>query len=325
MPSEAGEVGVIPYWQQGNLTIYNGDVRAVLAELPDESVQCCVVSPPYWSVRDYGVPGQVGLEVTPDDYVEMLVSIFRGVYRVLRRDGTLWLNLGEKVRDGELLGLPWRVALALKADCWWLLSEVVWNKLDAMPREGKRCPGMTHEQMFLLAKTTTPYYDHVAVRVEGDGEQHALRDVWSIATARCPSVHFAAFPPKLVEPCIRAGTSLKGCCAKCGALRARIVETDRKPTRPGRDNVSDDTGLANRDEQRHVTEYKTTGWRDTCDCNALSVPCTVLDPFMGSGTTLLVARQEGCKGIGIELNPAYVTLAKKRLAQEHFDFVGAAE
>ena len=157
--------------------------------------------------------------------------------------------------------------------------------------------------------------------VHGNPNGRNLRDVWTIPTFSFPGAHFATFPPKLIEPCIRAGTSMKGCCSECGAPRKRIVESDRQPTRPGRDNVSDDTGMANRDEQRHVTEYKTTGWRDTCDCNTLSVPCTVLDPFMGSGTTLLVARQEGCRGIGIELNRGYCDMATKRLAQDCFDFV----
>ena len=131
-------------------------------------------------------------------------------------------------------------------------------------------------------------------------------DVFRISSESYPGAHFATFPRKLITPCILAGTSEKGCCEKCGAPWKRVVERDRQPTRPGINNTSDVTGMANRDELRHVTETKTTGWEPGCECNAGVVPCVVLDPFVGSGTSCCVSLAHGRRSIGIDLSEKYL-------------------
>jgi len=115
------------------LTLLEGDCRQMLKTLPEQSVQCCVTSPPYWGLRDYGHGEQIGLEGTPEAYVEQMVTVFREVRRVLRDDGTLWLNLGDTIKDKQLQGIPWRVAFALQADGWWLRQDIIWSKPNPMP------------------------------------------------------------------------------------------------------------------------------------------------------------------------------------------------
>ena len=160
------------------------------------------------------------------------------------------------------------------------------------------------------------------------GTQIARGDVWPIATTNLKDAHFAVFPEKLVTPCILAGTSAKGCCPECGAPWTRIVEKSRKATRPARNNKQDETGMANRDSGRHVTETITTGWRPGCTCTMLGrttpkramevplvpAPCLCLDPFAGSGTVGVVCKREGRNFIGLELNPSYCEMAKQRIA-----------
>ena len=176
--------------------LLTGDVRERLAELPDASVQCCVTSPPYWGLRDYGTDGQLGLEPTPDAYVASMVAVFREVRRVLREDGTLWLNVGDSyassggertywssdggtgrgpgtkrhdvptsgLKPKDLVGIPWRVAFALQADGWYLRSDIIWNKPNPMPESVTDRPTKSHEYLFLLTKRPTYYYDADAVR-----------------------------------------------------------------------------------------------------------------------------------------------------------------
>jgi DNA modification methylase len=181
--------------------LINADVLAGLRTLPDESVHCCVTSPPYWGLRDYGTAGQIGLEPTPEEYVARMVEVFREVRRVLRRDGTLWLNLGDSYagswgaqskREGEgfaainldrftdknagrnpkllglkpkdLIGVPWRIAFALQADGWYLRSDIIWSKPNPMPESMKDRPTKAHEDLFLLAKSERYYYDADAIK-----------------------------------------------------------------------------------------------------------------------------------------------------------------
>jgi len=185
------------YYQQGNATIHNGDCLDVLRTLPDESVHCCVTSPPYWGLRDYGHDGQIGLEETPEAYVSRLVEVFREVRRVLRSDGTLWLNLGDSYANGgpsgpqgtsgdrasrsftaerleagclthglkpkDLVGIPWRVAFALQADGWWLRQDIIWHKPNPMPESVRDRCTKAHEYVFLLAKSQRYYYDAEAI------------------------------------------------------------------------------------------------------------------------------------------------------------------
>jgi DNA modification methylase len=259
--------------------VIQGDVREVLKTLDDKSVQCVVTSPPYWGLRDYGVDDQLGLEATPEEFVENMVDVFREVKRVLRNDGTLWLNLGDTFFNKNLLGMPWRVALALQADGWYLRSDIIWNKPNPMPEPVKDRPTKAHEYIFLLTKSAKYYYDAEAIKENGEypaGTKAAKgsakrystdlvnsrppeykvydglrnkRSVWRITTKPYKGAHFATFPEELPETCIKAGTQ-KG--------------------------------------------------------------DVVLDIFAGSGTTLRVASKLGRKVIGIELNPEYIKILKKR-------------
>ena len=133
--------------------LINGDVRQVLSELEPESVQCVVTSPPYWDLRDYGSDGQLGLEATPEGYIDNMVDVFREVKRVLSNDGTLWLNLGDGYLQKKLVGMPWRVALALQADGWWLRNDIIWSKPNPMPEPVKDRLTKSHEYIFLLTKS----------------------------------------------------------------------------------------------------------------------------------------------------------------------------
>jgi DNA modification methylase len=189
-----------PFFQNEYGTLYNGDALAVLRELPDCSVNCCVTSPPYWGLRDYGVDGQIGLEETPEQYVSKMVEVFREIRRVLRDDGTLWINMGDTYNstpkgstvaydgtDGlfnrkerrygevekpllpglkpkDLIGIPWRVAFALQADGWWLRSDIIWHKPNPMPESVRDRPTKSHEDIFLLSKNARYYYDAEAIR-----------------------------------------------------------------------------------------------------------------------------------------------------------------
>lgn len=269
-----------------------GDAREKLRELPDASVHTIATSPPYWRLRDYGVRGQLGREATPEEYVHSMVEVMREARRVLRPDGTCWLNLGdsyvtrwgsnfedsrrgrgveERVRSGpvppglkekDLVGIPWRVALALQADGWWLRTDIIWNKTNAQPDGATDRPTRSHEYVFLFTKNAEYFYDQEAVRepavsygrqrsarvqppkvraLQEDGthgrggdlsinyerKQRNLRTVWSIATQPSREAHFAAYPLSLVRPCILAGTSEVGCCRLCGAPLARLVEKVR--------------------------------------------------------------------------------------------------
>lgn len=335
--------------------ILQGDCRETLRTLPDCSIHCCVTSPPYFGLRDYGCEGQIGLEPTPDEFVAQMVAVFREVRRVLRDDGTLWLNLGDSYanpggsalawntdteqnkkradspktpvkgtagyKPKDLMGIPWRVAFALQADGWYLRQEIIWHKPNPMPESvTDRCT-KSHEQIFLLAKSQRYYFDAVAIQEqainagqsrsfstakkqgravgrEASGnerigappveiaETRNKRSVWTVSTKPYKGAHFATFPPDLIEPCILAGTSEEGCCSECGAPWVRTNQT------------------------------KTVGWEASCKCEGASVvPCTVLDPFGGSGTTAQVAIDNGCHAILCELNPEYVKLQRKRLEQ----------
>ena len=319
--------------------IIEGDCLSALSRMQEQSVQTCVTSPPYWGLRDYGSEGQLGLEPTPEQYVENMVAVFREVRRVLRDDGTLWLNLGDSyasssnggdtrsgfnaryfgkdyadgkqaghgenrasvkrgpIPDGlkpkDLVGVPWMVAFALRADGWYLRSDIIWAKPNPMPESVTDRPTKAHEYLFLLTKSPRYFYDADAIREElgewskramesgwtrrtkndapgrgSDGKINATgergngygdtinpagrnkRSVWTVATQPFPGAHFATFPPKLIEPCILAGSS-------------------------------------------------------TGD--------TVLDPFNGAGTTGVVALRHDRDYIGIELNPEYAQMARDRI------------
>lgn len=267
-----------------------GDAEIRLRELRSESVQTCITSPPYYGLRDYGITGQIGAENTPEEYINKLVDVFREVRRVLRPDGTLWVNIGDTYATGtkakrqqsknpgvgsnrqeaqnsvgrvgtpkgcktkDLIGIPWTLAFALRKDGWYLRQDIIWHKQNAMPESVKDRCTKSHEYIFLLSKSDRYYFDAAAIS-EQAAEKSATsrrnkRDVWTINTGGFRGAHFAVFPEKLVEPCILAG------CPEGG---------------------------------------------------------TVLDPFTGSGTTGVVAKQTGRNFIGIEINPEYCEMAERRI------------
>lgn len=309
--------------------VYCGDAVAILkSSVPTGSVQTCVTSPPYYGLRDYGVDGQIGLEQTPEEYIAKLVEVFRGVRRVLKDDGTLWLNIGDsyartagddstKIADSgmktgrtgksdqifkkgnnkpplgcknkDLIGIPWMLAFALRADGWYLRQDIIWHKPNPMPESVKDRCTKAHEYIFLLSKSEKYFLDSEAMKEDavsekpagnkchkyadayaaGTSEEHRTkagllaltgvewetrnrRSVWTVATKPYKGAHFATFPPALIEPCILAGS------------------------RPGD---------------------------------------TVLDPFGGSGTTAEVAVGHERKAILCELNPDYLPLIEDRMGR----------
>lgn len=374
------------------ITIHVGDALEVLRTLPAESVHCVVTSPPFYGLRDYGVDGQMGLEPTLNEYLTKMVALFREVRRVMRLDATAWVEMGDTYNagtnanrrptqapvyhggwtDGEertirinasgfkpkdLMGVPWRLALALQEDGWWLRSDIIWSRPNPMPESVTDRPTKAHSYVFLLSKSARYFYDAEAVREPDSGQDHArraldgqpslepsgglatphagirttegrngsgrnLRSVWHLATEPFPGSHFATMPTKLVEPCVKAGTSERGCCATCGAPWERVVEKELQNTRgkvgehkgQGRADVNDAGSSFNWSGGVYgMYKVETIGFRPTCAHGGDPVPATILDPFFGAGTVGLVADRLGRNAIGIELNPEYARMAEKRI------------
>lgn len=217
-------------------TIFEGDALTVLRRLPSGAVRCIVTSPPYWGLRDYGIDEQIGLEGTMQQFLHRLVAIFSEAKRVLTDDGTLWINIGDGYTSGnrgyratdkknparamgvrpdtpeglkpkDLIGMPWRLAFALQADGWYLRTDIVWNKPNAMPESVKDRPARSHEFLFMFTKSEKYFYDWQAVREAADGGGlRNRRSVWNVNTRPFAGAHFATFPPELIRPCIQAST-----------------------------------------------------------------------------------------------------------------------
>ena len=322
------------------IRIVNGDVREAMRSLPSESVHCVVTSPPYWGLRNYGVEGQIGREETPEAYVSTMVDVFRDVWRILRPDGTLWLNLGDsyaanrsyQVRDGksrdvfnhqpmtvpmgfkpkDLIGIPWRVAFALQAEGWYLRTDIVWSKPNPMPESVKDRPTRSHEFLFLMSKSPTYFYDAGAI----------------------------------MEPCLNASDDQRRKSRTSvpvesqndqGRINRIVPKTDKQRGHSRRHaGFNDRWDKMTREEQTTGMRNKRSVWRVATRpfCGAhfatfppeLIRPCilagcpeggTVLDPFGGAGTTGLVAEGTGRNSILVELNPSYVSLMASRL-KKHF-------
>ena len=273
------------------IKILQGNCLDKLKELPDQSINTCITSPPYWNLRDYDEDKQLGMEDTPEEFVNNLVEVFKEVKRVLRDDGTAWLNLGDsycgtnhkkefidpKYKDGragqkfslshkipglkskDLVGIPWRVAFALQEDGWYLRQDIIWQKPNAIPESVRDRCTKAHEYIFLLSKSSKYYFDNEAIKedsvtsIEQQIKKRNKRSVWTVSTKPFKGAHFATFPMDLIEPCVLAG------CPENG---------------------------------------------------------TVLDPFGGSGTTGIVASNHNRKAVLIELNAEYIEIAKQRIKDQ---------
>ncbi len=320
----------------GDATIYEGDCLDVLPQLPEKSINCCVTSPPYWGLRDYGVEGQLGLEETPDEYVSKMVDVFREVRRVLHDDGTLWLNLGDcfnaynggagpgstisntqtdqrphlpsgyglrckSLKPKDLIGIPWRVAFALQADGWYLRSDIIWHKPNPMPESIKDRPTRSHEYIFLLSKSRQYYYDHKAI------QEPARHD----AKGKVPSGWDTG-----------PGSHHK----KRGRYTSGNKERSENQQPGGRSSFSATVpweGLTrNKRSVWTIPSQPFSGAHFATFPPNLIKPCilagcpaagTVLDPFGGAGTTAVAALQYDRLATLCELNPEYITIAKERI------------
>jgi len=398
-----------PVYSEPDISIYCGDAFAILPELPEASIHCCVTSPPYWGLRDYGtgqweggsadcdhrnrhslqgpsgqradrsftgaqnyyreqclkcgalrIDQQIGLESTPEEYVGRIVELFRQVRRVLRDDGTLWVNMGDSYTDSgrgsdagstlegsrhnqsesrkirvresavtnlrpkNMVGIPWRIALALQADGWYLRSDIIWYKPNPMPESVTDRPTKSHEYVFLLSKQEKYYYNALAIQEPASDNTHAryargngpgsrfapkLPAGWhqgNRATGSEPRDQRAGVNPKCVEP----GNGIKQNSSYAAAVKD-VVEFRNK-----RDVWTIAT-------EAYAEAHFATFPRDLVrPCILAGCPAggTVLDPFAGSGTTLQVAKESHCRGIGIELNPQYIPFIKDRLQQDVLPF-----
>lgn len=330
-----------------SVQIITGDCRSELAKLPAESVNCCVTSPPYFGLRDYGVDGQIGLENTPDAFVAELVSVFREVRRVLRDDGVCWLNLGDSyaanrtyqvtdrkagdvgnfkgsaVPDGlkpkDLIGIPWRVAFALQADGWYLRQDIIWSKPNPMPESVQDRCTKAHEYVFLLSKSPRYWYDADAI---------AEPAVYSGLTGQDESgfKNAAAFNGKhSANPEVRNERGRGGVNAFRGQGANRDNESG-KANRTGRDLQNVGTGVT-----RNARSVWTIATAPFAEAHFATFPpelaercikagCpeggVVLDPFGGAGTTGLVADRLRRNAVLIELNPEYAAMAKRRIEKD---------
>jgi len=329
--------------------IIPGDCIAGMRTLPDASVHCCVTSPPYWGLRDYGHDGQIGLEATPEAYVARMVEVFREVRRVLRDDGTCWLNLGDSYAAGgmgghatsatfhghtgnrglavskkpppglkpkDLVGIPWRVAFALQADGWYLRQDIIWHKPNPMPESVRDRCTKAHEYVFLLTKSERYYYDAEAVSEKAHSRPQ--RRLTCIAdqpkgSLREPVCAYCKGSGEACDPSPPNGPK----CPECNGRGRVKAGGGHNPTCQGGTSLT-----RNRRSVWTITTKPYSGAHFAVMPPDLVEPCikagcpaggVVLDPFAGSGTTLAVAAELGLNAIGCELNPAYIELAERRI------------
>lgn len=305
-----------------------GDCLSLLSLMPDQSVHCCVTSPPYFGLRDYGVDGQIGLEETPEAYVARLVDVFREVRRVLRDDGTLWLNIGDSyagyhgnknaaydaapsnksgyfenqrktlvnhkgIKNKDLIGIPWMLAFALRADGWYLRQDIIWHKPNPMPESVRDRCTKAHEYVFLLSKSPRYYFDADAVKE--------------------PATSGPAGTVRKDQPRKMNSTPL---------FQSNRGGRTQEPMKQGAMGIPED-GKRNRRSVWTVATRPFKGAHFAVFPPELVEPCvlagcpaggTVLDPFAGSGTTGMVALQNGRRFIGCELNKEYAQIAHERIA-----------
>lgn len=305
--------------------IYEGNSLEILNMFPEDSIDCVVTSPPYYGLRDYGMAGQFGLEESPEEYIENLVRLFREIHRVLKSEGTVWLNLGDSywskrskngqdwtqigskngkhsLRAGgkdhpiykpkDLMGMPWRVALALQQDGWYLRSDIIWHKPNVIPESVSDRPTKCHEYIFLLSKSEKYFYDHEAIK-----EESVYREV---------------------DP-------IRGSEGAFGPDQSRIRESKGKGEFAGKHGTDAFRKIVERKNKRDVWKVSTKPYKGAHFATYpidLIEPCilagcpeggVVLDPFFGSGTTGIAALMHRRDYIGIELNPDYIEIAEERI------------
>lgn len=366
-----------PYVQDPDFTLFVGDVRDVLRELPDESVDCVATSPPFYALRDYGVDGQIGLEATPELWVEALVGVFAECRRVLSSTGTLWVECGdsynaspgqrkptdkagpkqmtnagsvggtgsisvEGLKPKDLLGQPWMLAFALRADGWWLRQCIVWHKPNAMPESATDRCTTAHSYVFLLSKSARYHFDAEAIAEPAEWAR------WGDQTV--PKYEGTQTATGWMQPRTKdelqaiktkkpdgwdTGAGGHGSIHRNGREKGETAYVNvGNRTTNGKERTDEMRGFDNRLDRadgkknpRSVWTIPTQGyseahfatWPEALVERIIKAGCpengTVLDPFMGSGTTALVARRLARKSVGIELNPDYAALAAKRLSQ----------
>ena len=337
-------------------TILIGDVLKRLADIPDGSVQCCVTSPPYWGLRDYGNEGQLGLEETPELYVSNMVSVFREVKRVLADDGVLWLNLGDSysgsgkgaygdgivrlsekskkqstsegttsgvflkkdagLKPKDLIGIPWRVAFALQQDGWYLRQDIIWHKPNPMPESVRDRCTKSHEYLFMLTKSPKYYFDSAAI-AEPLAESSKQRLAQDIENQRGSDR-----VPGKTNGTMKAVSS----GIRFGGSKYGDSDDPKHATKSGNTWVAEPDGKRNRRSVWTITTKGFKGAHFAVMPEALVEPCilassrpgdTVLDPFTGSGTVAVVALRHGRNFVGTELNPEYAAIAQDRIGGDN--------
>ena len=337
-------------------TIINGNSLEVLKSLPDNSIDCCVTSPPYYALRDYGCDGQIGLEETPEKYIERLCDVFSEVRRVLTPQGTLWLNIADSYWGGgwrnaqfnehsgdiqkgskgtycglslpackgnvgdykpkDLIGIPWMLAFALRSQGWYLRQDIIWQKPNPMPESvTDRCT-KSHEYIFLLSKSQRYYFDHEAIQEEATGYD-GRKDTMMKGSKKYDT---QIMPNQSVQSMARNGHER-------WKFKSKNCQYDGQ--RPNSMHLAREAGMS--DEVYPVRNKRDVWTVNTKPCKEahfatypfeLIKPCIlagcpengiVLDPFMGSGTTAIVARSLNRNYLGVELNPEYIKIAHKRL------------
>jgi DNA modification methylase len=299
------------------VAIHVGDCLHTLRTMPDASVQCCVTSPPYWGLRDYGHDGQIGLEATPESYVARMVDVFREVRRVLRDDGTCWVNLGDSYGSSkQLVGIPWRVAFALQADGWYLRQDIIWHKPNPMPESVRDRCTKSHEYVFLLSKSERYYYDAEAVS----------EPVSVSTTARLsqPSLLLQAGSDRVPG---KTNGPMRAVGPRFGGNKYGDSDDSKHATKSGNAyQIPDANGRRNRRSVWTITTKPFSGAHfavmppdlaDLCIRAGCPEGGVVLDPFGGAGTVGLVADRRGRDAVLCELNAEYAELARRRIADDN--------
>lgn len=337
------------------ISILVGDVRERLREIPTDSIHCCVTSPPYWGLRDYETEGQIGLESSPEEFIAVMVAVFEEVRRVLRPDGTCWVNMGDSyvtsggaptttvkprapagwtnraqnfrtkaggsLKPKDLCMMPHRLAIALQDAGWWVRQDIVWHKPNPMPESIKDRCTKAHEYIFLLTKSERYFYDAEAIKEQAVGDTEHPRNRFDTKDYAVPGQK----PQKRLARGVGFGHGTDARERARGRVTVKVPDGWDRSAGQGEYQTMVDTGTRNR---RSVWTMATHSFKEahfatfppelpeTCIKAGCPPGGTVLDPFLGSGTTLMVADRLQRNGIGIELNPIYAEMARQRIGKD---------